>query len=171
MARAGSRTRIWIACRAAGILEWEGQAPRAETGVRFTVLGEPATVALAPPLAKGATHTVTLRIKARGGLPSGLFEVRCQPKTTPVTLHYGSGPFGSLNRLLLRALRFDPLRRYSQDLAGLVPASFKHRFWTCRGLFGREETLEPGRPAARDGAPHVCPAPTSARLAGRVLDR
>jgi hypothetical protein len=40
---------------------------------------EPATVELAPPLAEGATRTVTLRIKARAGLLNGLFEVRCEP--------------------------------------------------------------------------------------------
>jgi hypothetical protein len=40
---------------------------------------EPATVELAPPLAEGATRTVTLRIRARAGLPNRLFEVRCEP--------------------------------------------------------------------------------------------
>jgi hypothetical protein len=40
---------------------------------------EPAMVELTPPLAEGATRTVTIRIKARTGLSSGLFEVRCEP--------------------------------------------------------------------------------------------
>jgi hypothetical protein len=40
---------------------------------------EPATVELAPPLAEGATRTVTLRIKARAGIPNGLFEVHSEP--------------------------------------------------------------------------------------------
>ena len=40
---------------------------------------EPGDVELAPPLVEGSTRTVTLRIKARAGLPNGLFEVRSEP--------------------------------------------------------------------------------------------
>ena len=40
---------------------------------------EPGIVELAPPLAEGGSRTVTLRIKARAGLPNGLFEVRSEP--------------------------------------------------------------------------------------------
>jgi hypothetical protein len=40
---------------------------------------EPATVELSPPLAEGATRTVTLRVKAREGLSSRLSEIRVEP--------------------------------------------------------------------------------------------
>jgi hypothetical protein len=40
---------------------------------------EPATVELAPPLAEGASRTVTLRVKAPAGLPNGLSQIRLEP--------------------------------------------------------------------------------------------
>ncbi len=47
---------------------------------------EPGTVELSPPLAEGATRTVTRRIKARAGLANGLFEVLLEPMgETPAT--------------------------------------------------------------------------------------
>jgi len=40
---------------------------------------EPAVVELTPPLAQGAPRTVTLKVKARPELASGLYEVRAEP--------------------------------------------------------------------------------------------
>src|SRR5207244_9607847 len=74
--RAGGKREVAMTLRAVG----RGKAVGA---LRFIapegISVEPGTVELSPPLAEGATRTVTLRIKARTGLPNGLFEVLSQP--------------------------------------------------------------------------------------------
>ena len=74
--KAGAEREVAMTLRAVG----RGEAAGA---LRFVapegISVEPETVELAPPLAEGATRTVTLRIKARAGLPNGLFEVRSEP--------------------------------------------------------------------------------------------
>jgi hypothetical protein len=74
--KAGGEREVAMTLRAVG----RGEAAGA---LRFLapegISVEPGVVELAPPLAEGATRTVTLRIKARAGLPNGLFEVRSEP--------------------------------------------------------------------------------------------
>jgi hypothetical protein len=74
--KAGGEREVAMTLRAVG----RGEAAGA---LRFIapegISVEPGTVELAPALAEGATRKVTLRIKARAGLPNGLFEVRWEP--------------------------------------------------------------------------------------------
>jgi hypothetical protein len=74
--KAGGEREVAMTLRAVG----RGEAAGA---LRFIappgISVEPEIVELTPPLAEGGTRTVPLRIKARAGLPNGLFEVRSQP--------------------------------------------------------------------------------------------
>jgi len=74
--KAGAEREVTMTLRAVG----RGEAAGA---LRFTapegILVEPATVDLAPSRAPGAERAVTLRVKARAGLPNGLFEVLAEP--------------------------------------------------------------------------------------------
>jgi hypothetical protein len=74
--KAGAQREVTMTLRATG---------RGEAGgsIRFTapegISVEPGIVDLMPPLAEGGERTVTLRIKAREGLPNGLFKVVAEP--------------------------------------------------------------------------------------------
>lgn len=74
--RAGTEREVVMTLRTVGRGEAAGT-------LRFVapegISVEPGTVELAPPLGEGAERTVTLRIKARDGLPNGLFEIRAEP--------------------------------------------------------------------------------------------
>jgi hypothetical protein len=74
--KAGAEREVALTLRAVG----QGEA----AGVlRFVapegISVEPETVELSPPLTEGAARTVTLRVRARAELPSGLFQMRAEP--------------------------------------------------------------------------------------------
>ena len=73
--KAGAEREVTMTLRAVGHGEASGALQFiASEGISV----EPGAVEFSPPLAEGATRTVTLRIKARVGLPNGLFEVLAQ---------------------------------------------------------------------------------------------
>jgi hypothetical protein len=74
--KAGAEREVLMTLRAVG----RGEATGA---LRFVapdgISVEPNTIDLSPPLIEAAPRTVTLRVRARGGFPNGLCEIRAEP--------------------------------------------------------------------------------------------